>query len=160
MSKQIKERFFDKVSPEPMSGCWLWTGAPSDNTKTGQYGRFRMNGKQRRAHRASWELFRGKIPEGMHVLHRCDNPVCVNPDHLFIGTNSDNVADRVEKHRSGNKPHIGENHPMRRLSEENVRSIRSRYFMGEAGKNLSIEFGVSRSAVSEIVNFRKWRHVQ
>jgi hypothetical protein len=93
------ERFMAKVSPEPTSGCWLWTGALGMDG----YGiRVHLHGeerKPRRAHRASWEIFRGPIPDGLWVLHRCDNPPCVNPDHLFLGTQTDNIRDAVRKGR-------------------------------------------------------------
>lgn len=156
----LLRRFMGKVSPEPMSGCWLWTGAPSDDTPTGQYGRFRVHGVQERAHRVSWLLHKGDIPDGLHVLHRCDNPACVRPDHLFLGTNQDNVADRVAKGRSANMPHPGEAHPMRKLDEASIRSIRELYRAGERQSDLARAFGIDRSTVCEIVNRRKWRHVQ
>lgn len=155
----VIERFEALVSPEPMSGCWLWAGAPGDGKPNGQYGRFRMNGKQWRAHRAAWILFRGSIPSEKHVLHRCDNPACVNPEHLFIGSNVDNVADRVTKGRSGWKERKGESHPMRKLSEDDVRSIRLRSLSGESGRALALEFGIHYATVSEIKNRRKWKHI-
>lgn len=94
------DRFMGHVTPEPNSGCWLWTGAVADERWS--YGMFRT--KQRRtvrAHRRSFELFRGAIPSGKMVLHRCDVPSCVNPEHLFIGDAADNARDMSAKGRQG-----------------------------------------------------------
>lgn len=155
----IVERFESLISPEPMSGCWLWTGAPGDGSRNGQYGRFRMSGRQCKAHRAAWLLLRGQIPNGKHVLHRCDNPACVNPDHLFLGSNEENVADRVAKGRTGWKARQGESHPMRKLTEDDIRSIRLRSSNGESCRSIAADFGIHYATVSEIKNLRKWRHV-
>lgn len=157
ITESDRRRFMGKASPEPMSGCWLWTGAPVD--RKSEYGRFAFAGTQERAHRVSWFMHHGPIPSGLHVLHRCDNPACVNPDHLFLGTNEDNVADRVAKGRSGWQARKGEAHPMRKLTEQQVRSIRRRCARGERGSDLAREYGLNRATVSEIVSRRKWRHV-
>jgi len=89
-------RFLSKVSLQITSGCWVWTGFRNAQG----YGHFALDGyKVGRAHRASWVLHRGSIPTGLCVLHRCDNPSCVNPDHLFLGTDADNAHDRDAKGR-------------------------------------------------------------
>lgn len=90
--RTVLERFEVKV--RKTETCWIWTAGC-----LGGYGRFRFNGCTQNAHRVSWELFCGPIPSGMHVLHDCDNPPCVNPAHLFLGTNIDNIADRHRKGR-------------------------------------------------------------
>jgi hypothetical protein len=82
--------------PEPNSGCWLWTGSPVGIG----YGRIRANGRHWLAHRASWRVHRGRIPRGRCVLHRCDTPACVNPDHLFLGSLKDNAQDALRKGRN------------------------------------------------------------
>src|SRR5947207_548479 len=95
VSAGAKERFDAKWTPEPFSGCWIWTGARSLNG----YGVMGMPHINRNAHRISWEIHRGIIPNKICVLHRCDTPSCVNPDHLFLGSLKDNTRDMVKKGR-------------------------------------------------------------
>jgi hypothetical protein len=85
------------VSPEPMSGCWLWIG-PIQNAG---YGRTAIDGKSKSAHRLSWEIFRGPIPKGLCVCHACDVPICVNPSHLWLGTHLENIQDASRKGKMG-----------------------------------------------------------
>ena len=93
MALSKTDRFENKYIPEPNSGCWLWVAGRMSNG----YGGVMGNG----AHRTSWELYRGAIPEGLSVLHKCDVKICVNPDHLFLGTQADNLADMRGKNRHG-----------------------------------------------------------
>lgn len=95
-SELTTKRFMKSVSPEPMSGCWIWTGAMQN-----AYGKIRVMMKDVRAHRASWEIHKGPIPNGVCVLHACDTPLCVNPSHLFLGTQTENMDDRQKKGRIG-----------------------------------------------------------
>lgn len=122
----------------------------------------RIGGKQRLAHRVSWELSNGPIPGGVGysgtcVLHKCDVPACVNPEHLFLGTQSDNVADRDAKGRSngGNSP--GEAHSQAKLTGAKVLDIRSR--RGESPYALAKEFGVSYAQIWNIRSGKSWRHI-
>lgn len=94
--KPVEARFMRKVLKDSNSGCWIWTAATSG---LDGYGSFKENGKSRSAHRVSYELFKGEIPEGMCVLHTCDAPPCVNPEHLFLGTSKDNTGDMIQKKR-------------------------------------------------------------
>lgn len=96
--RPINERFFEKVFKNPVTGCWEWQGAHGLDG----HGQFVVEHKKVIASRFSWELVHGKIPEGMNVCHKCDNPPCVNPDHLFLGTQSDNIRDCVSKGRLNN----------------------------------------------------------
>lgn len=118
---QVSQRFESKYMPEPNSGCWLWTGA---TTKEG-HGRFWVNGKLEVASRFAYEFFRNKVPEHLHVLHHCDNPYCINPDHLFLGTHQDNMDDRDNKGRGViPEPSFGEEHPGSKLTQEQVNKMR------------------------------------
>jgi len=109
MRKGSPQSFWAEV--EKTDGCWLWRAALSTNG----YGQTSRDGVQIRAHRLAWELERGPIPVGLLVLHRCDVPTCVNPDHLFLGTNKDNSRDMAAKGRDGNqhkaKTHCAKGHP-------------------------------------------------
>lgn len=104
MQKTI-DRFMNFVSMEPMSGCWLWSGAtvPSGRRQQSRYPMFKFNKKNYRGNRMSWMLFRGNVSGGLHVLHKCDVPLCVNPDHLFLGTHDENMKDKLRKNRDHNQ---------------------------------------------------------
>lgn len=120
------------------------------------YGQTWENGKSKRAHRASWELYRGQIPKGIFVLHRCDIPSCVNPEHLFLGTNKDNMQDCKNKKRL--KPAImrGEKHGHSKLKEVEVIAILKD---GRQKKEIAKDYGVHASAIGKIKNGKGWKHI-
>lgn len=95
--RPFEERFQNAITPEPMSGCWLWTRF----VNPGGYGTIRLNGPRVLAHRASWTVAHGPIPDGMVVCHKCDTPSCVNPDHLYVGTQRQNMDDCSRRGRTG-----------------------------------------------------------
>lgn len=136
-------------------GCWEWTG----ETNPRGYGRLKVDGYRRvQAHRFSYEIHKGAIPEGMLVLHKCDNPPCTNPDHLFLGTTQDNTDDMIRK---GRKIVIrGNNLPQAKINDESVRDIRSRCSKGESQKSVALHYGLSQSSVSLIVNRINWSHIE
>lgn len=147
------------MSQEAMSGsfspCIEWAGGCN---KAG-YGR-RWNPSTKKlelAHREAWRENFGQIPEGMNVLHRCDNPPCVNPNHLFLGTHADNVADRDRKGR-GNQPK-GERHPMSKLCDQDVRDIRIASGHGSSTIDLSELYRVDPETIRRVINRRTWSHV-
>lgn len=129
------------------AGCWNWLGH-----KRQGYGFLWVDGSHRRAHRVSWELHFGPIPEGQFVCHHCDVPSCVNPDHLFLGTQTDNLSDMRTKDRGAK----GERHGRARLTAEDVEGIRSLHAIGVLGKIIARQFGVSHATVSHIIHRKNW----
>ena len=156
-SEWTVDELFRVVEPDPNSGCWLW---PNGATGTG-YGITRHAGKPILAHRLSWILHFGEISkgEGFHgtcVLHKCDVRACVNPDHLFLGTNLDNIKDRMAKGRSHVPVMMGEKNPRAKLTDCAVDEIRS---LGGvvSGVNLAKRFGVTPSTISNVLRGNNWR---
>ena len=145
---EVLERFESKFMIEPNSGCWLWEAG-----ETNGYGCFYWSGQSVRAHRASYELYIGIIPDCLLVLHHCDTPMCVNPDHLFIGTNDDNMADQVSKNRHA----AGEKNGMAKLTETQVEEISQ---SGQAVSSLALEFNVSKTSIYRIKQKKAWNHIK
>jgi hypothetical protein len=146
--------FEQRFIPEPNSGCWIWTGMRHHGS---QYGVFCFRRKSVRAHRAAWEIYRGAIPSGMCILHKCDVPMCVNPDHLFVGTQADNNADRDAKGRT--KSAKGSTQHLAKLKESDIPRIRERRLLGLSLSTIAKEFGVSKHAIHGVVAGRTWTHV-
>ncbi len=123
------------------------------------YGRFKFEGKMRfLAHRASWIIHFGPIPEGLCVCHTCDNRKCVNPKHLFLGSNYDNIIDRALKNRS-NRP-FGNKFTTRKITEDNVRAIRQMLKEGIYQRIIAEKYGISQKTVSKIKLELRWKHVK
>lgn len=148
MAEPEEARFTRFVSPEPNTGCWLWTG----NVSSDGYGHFWNRGRDEKATRYAYRTMVGRIPDGLWVLHRCDNPSCVNPAHLFVGTPRDNVLDMFAKGR-GNPPR-GERHHQAKLTAEDVEAIRS---TGGPAWRLAEKYGVCASHIRRVRRGRVWR---
>jgi hypothetical protein len=134
----IEGRFDAKVNRTET--CWLWT---AQRVGTMGYGRIWLNGRGVAAHRYSYERFVGPIPAGMQVLHKCDNPVCVRPDHLFLGTQLENMQDKIRKGRGADRR--GERAGTAKLSTASVARMRALRSEGWTTRRLAEEFGISRN---------------
>lgn len=175
----IQERLERHSIPVTECGCVIWLGSMGGR----RYGSLKVNGRVERAHRVSWTAAKGAIPEGMHVLHRCDVPLCINPDHLFLGTHADNMADKEAKARGNHatglrngrhtKPHRtsrgddhyarknpgcrrGEKNPRAKLTPQQVLEIRA--WTGSqraAGRR----YGVTKTTIKGILTRRLWGHL-
>lgn len=169
----LEDRFWKKVLKG--NGCWLWQGG---KTVRG-YGTIRIAGRDGYAHRASWIIHYGPIPSGQYVCHTCDNPTCVNPSHLFLGTQKDNIQDMVNKgrHRSVTSPETllrgdahpsriyperlarGENHGRAKLNDEKVREVFRLTRLGRSQRSIARLFGVDKLVISLVIRRKTWRHV-
>lgn len=149
----LEQRFWSKVNKCHDDECWEWMAY-----KTHQgYGRFTCNGRVVGAHRLSYLLAYGAIPTSLQVLHRCDNPSCVNPKHLFVGTNADNVKDKMDKGRF--RPNIGEHSGRSKLKESDIPIIRELNSIGISLGKLSKHYGVTKQSIYAIVKRKTWQHV-
>lgn len=149
--KTVESRFWPKV--HKTENCWLWTGAKNSQG----YGNFWDGMNYIHAHRASWIIKYGDIPSGMCVLHRCDVPLCINPDHLWIGTKGDNNKDRSAKGRNGDCACPGTKNGRAKLTEADVRAIREKYKTGLYYQYLlAEEYGVVQTTISSITRRRLW----
>ena len=146
----MKERFDRHWVVNPNSGCWIWRSSLS----SGGYGLFGVGSRtdkskrMARAHRVAWEIYRGPIPAGTDVLHRCDNPPCVNPEHLWLGSKRDNARDRVLKNRHGNQI----------LSSDDIEEIR--HVSGETNQSVADKYKVSEATIRDIRSGRTWSYAR
>ena len=149
MEHSIDDRFWSKVwvDDEPEDCCWLWVGGKSGRG----YGVFWMNGQLRPASRVAYILTYGPVPDDMQICHRCDNPPCCNPRHLFIGTQSDNMRDMVAK---------GRQHRNTKLNDDLVRAIRADHRAGRGQAQIAARYGVTQSNISHVVRRLTWAHVE
>jgi hypothetical protein len=157
MKRSDIEKFWKHVIVGPKDKCWPWKGIGKN-----RYGQMLVNGTVRSAHRLSYEIHNGPIPDGLFVCHKCDNPPCVNPEHLFLGTNLDNVRDAMQKGRAKMPPindNSGERCGTSKLTSAQVLEIARRIDAGELHKDLSAKFGVSSSVISRINTGRRWSSV-
>lgn len=154
-TKRFKPALLDRLYKhiQKTDTCWIWTGS-----KSGGYGNTAVNGKAQRVHRIMWTLYNGPIPKGMCVLHRCDNPPCVRPDHLFLGTKMDNVSDMIAKGRDRFvKPSAL--HYRAKLTQADIEYIREKLSgprkRGD-GVALAKQFGVTAATICSIIKNRTW----
>lgn len=151
--KPIIERLLNKCIPEPNSGCWLWLGYVIEDG----YGRIRgEDGKLKLSHRESYRVHNGEFDESLQVLHHCDTPACINPDHLFVGSVTDNMRDMQKKGR-GKAPNRGVTHHLAKLNPEKAFEIRWQNALGMSWRLLALEYGMAKYAIQCIIKGRSWR---
>jgi hypothetical protein len=144
----LADRFWSKVENSSGADCWQWLGATHSNG----YGAFSIKNMTVYAHRVAWELRRGPIPFGMFVCHRCDNPGCCNPSHLFADTNAGNLEDMVAKSRQAK----GEGHGNHKLGWDNVFMIRLFAAAGESQRASAKRFGIHQTTIGRVVRKEIW----
>ena len=144
----LAQRFWSKVDPAPSQCCWEWTACKSSDG----YGCFTLNYRNLRAHRLAYTLSKGEIPEGLVVRHTCDNPVCCNPDHLILGTHTDNMADMLERKRQAK----GEGNSSCKLTPKQVMEI---YNSPLPQDEIAKLYNIDQSIVSRIKHKKRWKHI-
>jgi len=146
VSETRTKRFEAKFIPEPNTGCWLWTAA----RRGAGYGGFRDRGRIRRAHRVSYEIYNNvNVSSGIQVLHKCDTPLCVNPDHIFLGTHADNMKDMALKGRSNSK-----------INEVTAKEVKKLLHQGCKPKDISKELNINVWTVYDISQRRSWKYIK
>jgi len=150
----VEKRFWDKVDIKSPDECWPWRAS----TDKSGYGIFRYQGQMVHANRVVWELTTGSSPKERLVCHTCDNPICVNPTHLFIGTHLDNSNDKINKGRDYHPE--GEDHPRSKLSQDDIRTIRALAKAGMSQSKIGKQFGIDQTHAGNIINHKNWKHVK
>jgi hypothetical protein len=155
--RTLAERFWEKVHKVEGDGCWTWTAATTEG-----YGAIGIDGSRRDgAHRVSWRLHFGLIPEGMEICHHCDNRLCVRPDHLFLGTRADNMQDAKRKGRLRvQRPGMprGSRHHHASITEDIARLIRALREEGLTYREIGERTGASKAVISQVATGKSWRH--
>lgn len=154
--RPVKDRFYSKIRKGDVTGCWNWTASKRKARGGFVYGQFSLNGYPEWSHRASWIIHNNEIPNGMLVCHKCDNTLCVNPDHLFLGTQTDNIRDMISK---GRDALIGENNPHSIVNEKIVLEIRRYYKEGHKVSRIMKKFNLKRGCVEPIIKRNTWKHI-
>lgn len=149
--ESTRKRFFKNVYYAE-NGCWIWQGAASGKN---DYGYIWHNGKVMRAHRVAWILFKGSLPDNLKVCHKCDTPLCVNPDHLFLGTQKENMYDAIAKNRMPK----GEGSSSAKLEIKQVKEIRKLRVEGLTLQSIANFYQISPITVFDIVHRKTWKHV-
>lgn len=160
ITERDRSRFWRNVNkdgPTPthrpeLGPCWLWVAGKFSDGYGCAYTQTKGHRHNARAHRVAWEMMRGEIPDGFSVCHHCDNPPCVNPDHLFPAPPKANTGDALAKGRMS----MGERHTTARISEADAREILRRRHAGESNRKIAVRFGVSPTHVSAIANGKRW----
>lgn len=154
LSEKDIQRFHSKYDTIEPLFCWEWKDTP---TEWG-YGTFKAGNRKLKSHRVAYFLHYGVDPGELLVCHACDNPLCVNPFHLFLGTDETNNADMVSKGR--NRWLIGQSHPNAKLTDEQIREIHDKVSLGAKYRDLAIEYGVSFGLIGHIMKGRNWTHIK
>ena len=150
---------FEKFVAKNLDGCDIWNGATAGAKRTG-HGSFWFEGRMQKAHRVAWRLYCGDIPDGMCVCHRCDVPLCVNPAHLFLGTQQENIADMVNKGRQQRVPRPGAKNTQAKITERDVREIRAQFAAGQPVNTICATYRLSETQVRRIGHRQRWASVE
>jgi len=153
LKRPIKERLMERITKSE-NGCWNW-----DKVTRYGYGQFWVNGTNKRVHRVAYESFIGEIPEGMCVCHTCDNPRCINPNHLWLGTTQENTADREDKGRGHAQTRHGENNPRTEFTNRIVKFIKTLSELGMKQHEIAKIYKVNQSTISRILSLKRWKYV-
>jgi len=148
LTEKQSQRFWSKAKVGRKNKCWNWKASKTNDG----YGRIQVNKENWLAHRLSWTIHNGRIPKGMHVLHKCDNPACINPSHLFLGSHLDNMRDKTKKGRGAK----GEKHGRSKLTKEQAIKI---FYDTDLQKNIAKKHGINSVTVSLIKSRKRWKHI-